>query len=81
MPFLIQIVIAIVMMIISALLMPKPKRSDPTVQTLTDNDFPLANESDEIPVVFGEVVLAAPNVVWWGDVRTREIKSQGASKK
>lgn len=76
----IQLVIAIVMLIISYLIMPKPKRSDPTAQTLTDSDFPIANESDEIPVVFGEVILAAPNVVWWGDVRTREIRKSGGKK-
>lgn len=76
----IQLIIAIVMLIISFLIMPKPKRSDPTVQTLTDSDFPIANESDEIPVVFGEVVLASPNVVWWGDVRTREIRKGGGKK-
>ncbi len=77
----IQIVVAIVMMIISYLIQPKPKNNDPTVQKLTDSDFPIAQESDAIPVVFGEVILAAPNVVWWGDVVTREIRSGGGGKK
>ena len=76
----IQLVIAIVMLIVSYLITPKPKRSDPTVQALGDDDFPLADEGSEIPVPFGEVVLAAPNVVWWGDVRTREIRSSGGKK-
>jgi hypothetical protein len=50
------------------------------VQTLTDSDFPIAEESQEIPVVFGEVVLGDPNVVWWGDVATREIRKSGGKK-
>lgn len=76
----IQLIIAIIMLIVSFLLMPKPKRADASAQTLSDSDFPIASESDEIPVVFGEVVLASPNVVWWGDVRTREIRKSGGKK-
>jgi len=76
----IQLIIAIIMLIISFLMMPKPKRSDPAAQTLSDSDFPIANESDEIPVVFGEVVLAQPNIVYWGDVKTREIRKSGGKK-
>ncbi|AEY69556.1 tail assembly protein [Burkholderia phage vB_BceS_AH2] len=76
----IQLIIALVMLVISYLIMPKPKRNDPTVQALKDDDFPLADEGNEIPVVFGECVLAAPNVVWWGDVKTREIRSSGGKK-
>jgi hypothetical protein len=75
-----QLIVAFVLLVVSYLLMPKQKRSDPTVQTITDEDFPLAEEGTEIPVVFGEVVLAAPNVVWWGDVKTREIRSSGGKK-
>lgn len=74
---LIQLLVAFVLLIVAALIMPKPKRNDPTVQALRDDDFPLADEGDEIPVVFGECVVAAPNVVWWGDVRTREIRKSG----
>lgn len=75
-----QLIFALVMLVISYLIAPKPKNTDPAVTTLTDSDFPIAQETDEIPVVFGQVVLAQPNVVWWGDVKTREIKKSGGKK-
>jgi hypothetical protein len=78
-----QLIIAIIMLIVSVMLTPKPKRNDPAAQVLTDSDFPIAQETDEIPVVFGQVILAQPNVVWWGDTKTREIHSSqsGGGKK
>lgn len=76
----IQLIIVLVMLIISYLITPKPKNNDPVAGKLKDSDFPIAQETDEIPVIFGQVILASPNVVWWGDVKTREIKSSGGKK-
>ena len=35
---------------------------------------PTAEEGREIPVLFGTRVLAAPNVVWYGDISAGAIK-------
>jgi len=34
-----------------------------------------------IPVVFGEVLIEAPNVVWYGDSEAQPIYSGGGGKK
>ena len=38
--------------------------------------IPTASSSDPIPVVFGTRVVT-PNVVWYGDLRTEGIESDG----
>lgn len=81
MNFLIQLGISLVLLIISYLIAPRPKNDDPQAEKLSDDDFPIANEGASVPIVFGLVVLDAPNVVWWGDADTRPIKSDGGSKK
>lgn len=70
----IQLIIAIILIIVSYLITPRPRHSDPTAAQLSDKDFPVSQEQTPIPVVFGEVILKQPNVVWWGDVKTREIR-------
>lgn len=69
----IQFIIAIVLLVITYLVTPRPKASDATANLLSDKDFPISTEQTPIPVIFGEVLLKQPNVVWWGDVKTRPI--------
>lgn len=69
-----QLIIALILIIASYLLTPRPKNQDPTASQLSDKDFPISQEQTPICVVFGEVTLKDPNVVWWGDVKTRAIK-------
>jgi hypothetical protein len=44
---------------------------------LGDFTLPTAEEGRIIPVVFGTVKLAAPNVVWYGDLRVTPLKHGG----
>jgi hypothetical protein len=64
-PILGALAIAIAVMVVGHLLMPKPKmqRSEST----RDMDDPTAEAGRPIPVVFGEITLKSPNVLWFGD--------------
>lgn len=53
--------------------MPKPK-SQPPVE-LSNINVPTAEEGRAIPVVFGTRVIEGPNVVWYGDFKSKEIKA------
>lgn len=64
---------------ISWALAPKPPPGTPPA-TLDQFDAPTAAEGKPIPVVFGTVLIKAPNVVWYGDLRTVPIKSKGGKK-
>ena len=76
--FVIQIAIMIVASVISAALAPKPK--PPKAASITDFDLPTAEEGREIPVVFGEVWITGPNVLWYGDLRSAPIKTKSGKK-
>lgn len=41
---------------------------------LSEFQVPTAEVGREIPVLFGTRLLKGPNVVWYGDLRTRAIK-------
>lgn len=57
---------------------PKPQSQKPA--GLSDIQVPTAEEGREIPVLFGTRDLNAPNVVWYGDLKTVAIKSKGGKK-
>lgn len=57
---------------------PKPQSQKPA--GLGDINVPTAEEGREIPVLFGTRDLNAPNVVWYGDLKTVAIKSKGGKK-
>lgn len=50
------------------------KANQAKASALGDFTAPTAEEGRVIPVVFGTVKLAAPNVVWYGDLKARAIK-------
>lgn len=60
--------------VLSALLQKKPKDIQPS--SLGDFQAPTAEEGRAIPVIFGTVKLAAPNVVWFGDLKINAIKKK-----
>lgn len=74
----------LIMVAISAIvtyaLMPRSQSPQQKPAALGDFNFPTADESRSIPVVFGTVKLADPNVVWYGDLRTRAIRKRGGKK-
>lgn len=49
----------------------RPKIVDnATPSSLKDFNFPTADESRAVPVVFGTVNMDGPNVIWYGDLKT-----------
>jgi len=58
------IIIALVLLVVSFLLMPKPKEQPDTSSDTTD---PTASAGIPIPVVFGSIRIKNVNVLWFGD--------------
>lgn len=69
----ISLVIAAIALILSELLRPKPKFENARRPGLGDFDFPTAVEGRVVPVIFGTVQLKGPNVIWYGDLKSRKI--------
>lgn len=65
----------IVAAIVSIALAPKPPQPPPPA--LDDIDAPTAEEGRAIPVIFGDVWLRGPNVIWYGDLKTTPIRKKG----
>lgn len=74
----VQIAFLVVAAIVSYALAPKP--AQPPKPTLSDFEFPTAEEGRAIPVVFGTVWVSGPNVLWYGDLDTTPIKVKGGKK-
>lgn len=70
--------VLIVAAVVATALAPKP--SQPKPAALEDFDVPTAEEGRPIPVIFGTVTVTGANVVWYGALRTEEIKSEGGKK-
>lgn len=69
--FLIQVAI---MVALSLLLAPKPKQpKKPLPIGLEQFDIPTAEEGRPIQVLFGKRYINAPNVVWYGHLRSSAI--------
>lgn len=64
--------VLIVSAYISYALAPKPPSPKPA--SLADFDVPTADESREIPVVFGTVTITGANVIWYGNLRAEQIE-------
>lgn len=61
--------------ILSYALAPKPPSAKPAA--LEDFDVPVAEEGRPIPVVFGTVTVTGANVLWYGALTTKPVKSKG----
>jgi hypothetical protein len=61
--------------VLSSLLQKRP--GAPKASGLGDFQVPTADETRVIPVVWGTVKLAGPNVIWYGDLKTVKLKSGG----
>lgn len=72
-------ILYIVTLILSIALAPKPKA--PKSASIEDFDFPTAQEGRSIPVVFGDIEITGPNVLWYGDLLTRKIKKRAGFSK
>jgi hypothetical protein len=69
-PLLIELIFAVVMLVVSYALMPKPKQPKPEAAKEMDN--PTAEAGREIPVLFGELTVKSPNCLWFGDKSMNE---------
>jgi hypothetical protein len=59
---------------VASALAPKPK--PPKAAALEDFDAPTAEEGRALPVIFGDVWVTGPNVVWFGDLRVTPIRKK-----
>jgi len=73
-----QLVVTIVSALLSYLL--KPKAEQPKPASLEDFSVATADEGRSIPVIFGRPTIHGPNVVWYGDLGTRPIKTKSGKK-
>lgn len=71
MEFIYYLIIMIIMLIISDITRPVPK--SPRRPGLGDFQFPTADASRKIPVVWGDPLIRGPNVTWYGDLFIRKI--------
>lgn len=67
-----DIIIFVVAIALSIALAPKPPR--PRAATISDFSLPTAEEGRPIPVVFGEIDITGPNVLWYGQLSTDPIR-------
>lgn len=75
MNFWIQLAILVVTTLLSKALAPKPPKQKPA--TLDDFEIPTAEEGRPIPVAFGTNLITGPNVVWYGDLGTKQKTKNG----
>lgn len=55
----------------------QPKATTQKPATLESSDIPTADVGTAIPVVFGTYVVKSPNIVWYGDLGYKAIRSKG----
>lgn len=65
------LIIALALMVVAYLIMPKPKQASPEVQ---DMDDPTAEAGRPIPVPFGTITIKGLNVLWFGEKRYQKRK-------
>lgn len=71
------LVVYVIAMVVARVLAPKPQQPAPGD---ISSQMPTAEAGKEIPVLFGTRIIGQPNVVWWGDLLTKKIKSKGGKK-
>ena len=71
----VYLVVAVIIAVAAVAMAPRPP--EPKPPTLRDIDVPTAEEGRPIPVVFGTYVVRSPNIVWYGDLGYKPVKSKG----
>jgi hypothetical protein len=74
--FAVQLVVSLVL---SYALRPDPPPPPPAAD-LEDLDVPTAEQGRPVPVLFGRREIAAPNTLWYGDLKAKPIKRSGGKK-
>ena len=70
-----QIAVSIALSLISSALTPNPKPPPPA--GIDEVDVPLAEAGDDIPVIFGEMLITNYNTVTYGRLRVSPIRKKG----
>ena len=73
-----QLAMLAVSLVASYLMRPKVQNMKP--KGLDEVTAPTAEVGREIPVLFGRRVIEGANVTWFGDLRTKAVKSKGGKK-
>lgn len=68
MPFLTFLLTYLVTFLLTELLRPKPNIEDAKPAGIGDFQVPTATEGRVVPVIWGRVKIAGPNVTWYGDL-------------
>lgn len=66
-------------LVVSYLMRPKVKYDNPKPGTFDVGST--AQAGGEIPVLFGSREITGQNIIWWGDVKTKAVKSSSGGKK
>jgi hypothetical protein len=74
----VQIAVWVALTVISYLMRPKADSQKP--KPVKNIDVPTAEDGREIPVLFGTRPLKNANIVWFGDLKTKPIKSKSGKK-
>jgi hypothetical protein len=81
MNFVFAIALLVIAYVITALTMPRPKNNDAKAATLKDFNFPVPDEGTAQAIVFGDCWTQDWQVLWYGNLRSEEIRSGGGGKK
>lgn len=73
----IAFVLLVVAYVIQSFLVKQPKNKP---AALSEWEFPQSDEGTPQTVVFGDVWLSGPMVMWYGNYRTKKIKAKGGKK-
>ena len=65
--------------LIAAALAPRPPKAAPPA-ALEDFNAPTADEGRPVPVIFGTVLIKSANVVWYGDLKIKAIRTKSSKK-
>lgn len=71
MAFFLSLIIALALMVVAYLIMPKPKASKNEIK---DMDDPTAEAGKPLPVLFGTKTIKGLNVLWFGEKRYKKRK-------
>jgi hypothetical protein len=69
MGFFLMFLVYAALFVLTDLLTPKPELENAKPAGIGDFQFPTATEGRVVPLLWGTVRIAGPNVVWWGDLR------------
>jgi len=76
MAFLVMLYTYIATFLITELLRPKPNIENAKPAGIGDFQVPTATEGRSVPLIWGRVKMAGPNVVWYGDLKAEPITQE-----